>query len=65
MKIKRNTWLFLGIFLVIFTFIFQGLSIISQTAEHVREDITTDLLPHLFLLGIILIAYALYSRRGK
>ena len=54
----------MGIALIVISFLVEGLDIIPRTAAHVFEDLTADLAPHLFLLGIVMILYVVYSRKN-
>lgn len=53
-----------GIVLVLIPILAKGPAILYSTAEHVYEDITVDLAPHVLILGTLLILYAFY-RMGK
>jgi len=57
---KRIIALIIGVILIIISFVSEGLNLLSHTAEHVYQDITKDLIPHLFLLGVLLIIYYFY-----
>ncbi len=59
---KKFIILIIGIILIVISFIFEGLNLLSHTAEHVYQDITKDLMLHLFLLGILLIIYYFYRK---
>lgn len=48
-----------GIVLVAASLLAGGAGLIAHTAEHVYEDLTIDLLPHLFLLGMIMALYGI------
>ena len=54
--------LFIGIILIVISFILEGFALLTHTIEHVYQDLTKDLIPHLFLLGILLIIYYFYRR---
>lgn len=56
--------LFAGVILIVVPFLWEGLAIIPETGKHMLNDLTVDLLPHLLILGAVLILYSFY-RMGK
>ena len=58
---KKAIILVIGAILIIASIIQEGIGLLSHTVDHVYKDLTLELIPHLFLLGIVLIIYWIYS----
>ena len=64
-KTRKNIVLLItGVIFVFFPFAVRGPSILYSTAEHIYNDLTVDLIPHILILGVLMILYAFY-RMGK
>ena len=62
---KYNYFLIIGFALIILGFGIEGLGIISHTISHIYSDLTVELIPHIYILGWILVLYGFYKLLKK